>query len=246
MKRATACSTVCHQTIYDYVQPVSVSHHIVRLTPAIFAGRDGEPGNLSFWPLPPFPATTHIDYFGNTVTSFTLPESHTRMTRRGHQRIGSACNRPPHFSESPAWETVRDTVPYDHSHEAWKLPVCLRFFRVSAKPELAAYASESFPSDRPLLEAAFDLTARIHQDFRFDPKATEVTTPVETFSKSAAAFVRTSPTCRSPACAPWGFRRVMSAVTCARSLRPAVPAWWARRLPRLVFGLVPRLWLGRF
>ena len=51
----------------------------------------------------------------------------------------------------------------------------------TAKPELAAYASESFPRNRPLLEAVLDLTARIHHDFRFDPKATEVTTPVETF-----------------------------------------------------------------
>ena len=46
---------------------------------------------------------------------------------------------------------------------------------------LPIYAQESFPASRPLLEAVLDLTRRINKDFRFDTKATEVSTPVETF-----------------------------------------------------------------
>ena len=71
---------VRHQTIYDYVQPVSVSHHVVRLTPRDLPGQRRRTSELSVWPVPPYHATTHTDYFGNTVSSFTLPESHTRMT----------------------------------------------------------------------------------------------------------------------------------------------------------------------
>ena len=71
---------VRHQTIYDYVQPVSVSHHVVRLTPRDLRGQRRRVMDLSVWPVPPSHATTHIDYFGNTVTSFTLPESHSRMS----------------------------------------------------------------------------------------------------------------------------------------------------------------------
>jgi transglutaminase-like putative cysteine protease len=44
--------------------------------------------------------------------------------------------------------------------------------------EIAAYAAPSFPPGRPLLEAALDLTSRIHRDFTFDPGATIVTTPL--------------------------------------------------------------------
>src|SRR5271168_1472417 len=69
---------VRHQTIYDYVEPVSVSHHVVRLTPRDLRGQKRRSMELSVWPVPPSHATTHIDYFGNTVTAFTLPESHTR------------------------------------------------------------------------------------------------------------------------------------------------------------------------
>ena len=54
---------VRHQTIYDYVQPVSVSHHVVRLTPRDLPGQRCRTSELSVWPVPPFHATTHTDYF---------------------------------------------------------------------------------------------------------------------------------------------------------------------------------------
>jgi transglutaminase-like putative cysteine protease len=40
------------------------------------------------------------------------------------------------------------------------------------------YARESFPPGRNLLAAVLDLTARIHRDFKFDPTATTVATPL--------------------------------------------------------------------
>ena len=46
-------------------------------------------------------------------------------------------------------------------------------------PQLAAYARQSFPSGRPLLEAAAELTTRIYRDFEFNARATTVATPVD-------------------------------------------------------------------
>jgi transglutaminase-like putative cysteine protease len=89
---------------------------------------------------------------------------------------------PSDFSMSPAWEQVRDSVASDHSDEGLEAyQFVFDSKRVAAKPELAGYATESFPPGRPLLEGALELTRRINQDFRFDTKATEVSTPVETF-----------------------------------------------------------------
>jgi transglutaminase-like putative cysteine protease len=173
---------VRHRTIYDYVEPVSVSHHVVRLTPRDLRGQKRRTSELTVWPMPPFHATTHTDYFGNTVTSFTLPESHSRMSVEASSELEVHALPSPPLSGSPAWETVRDTVPGDQSQEGLEAyQFVFDSTRIAAKPELAAYARESFSQRRPLLEAIFDLTARIHQDFRFDAKATEVTTPVETF-----------------------------------------------------------------
>ena len=119
--------------------------------------------------------------------------------------------------------------------------------RVGASPELAAYARDSFPAGRPLLEAVRDLTRRIHQDFRFDTKATEVTTPVETFFEK-----------RRGVCQDFAHLQI----ACLRSL--GLPARYVsgylrtmpppgrrafsrrRRVARLVFGVVPRRRMGGF
>jgi len=77
---------------------------------------------------------------------------------------------------------VRDMLPSARTDE--ELNACQFVFdspRVAQLPELAEYARESFPAGRPILEATLDLTRRIHRDFRFDNRATEVSTPVETF-----------------------------------------------------------------
>ncbi len=173
---------VRHQTIYDYAEPVSVSHHVVRLTPRHLQSQKRHTSELSIWPTPPVPATTHTDYFGNTVASFTLPESHSRMSVEATSELEVQAPPTPVLSESPAWETVRATVANDHTPEGLDaFQFVFDSNRIEAKPALADYARESFLAGRPLLEAVSDLTARIHQDFRFDSKATEVTTPVETF-----------------------------------------------------------------
>ena len=57
-----------------------------------------------------------------------------------------------------------------------------------------------------------------------------MTTPVETFFEKRRGVCQDFSTSRSPACAPWDFRRVMSAVTCARS-PAAVRALWALTPP---------------
>jgi transglutaminase-like putative cysteine protease len=40
-----------------------------------------------------------------------------------------------------------------------------------------AYGQPSFPAGRPVLEGARELMARIHDDFRYEPQATDVNTP---------------------------------------------------------------------
>ncbi|MEI9863448.1 MAG: transglutaminase family protein [Limisphaerales bacterium] len=51
--------------------------------------------------------------------------------------------------------------------------------KIRASQDLAAYARESFAGETPLLAGARDLTKRIFKDFKFDPKATTVATPLE-------------------------------------------------------------------
>lgn len=55
-----------------------------------------------------------------------------------------------------------------------------------ADAEAVAYALQSFTPSRPVLAAAKELTERIFRDFRYDPAATEVFTPVSEVMKQRA------------------------------------------------------------
>jgi transglutaminase-like putative cysteine protease len=172
---------VRHVTTYDYEDPVSVSHHILRLTPHNSLRQICRRTALSVVPTPVH-YNGHVDYFGNATTAFTLLEPHERLVVETTSELEVLAAPLPDFAASPPWESVRDSLPEARTDE--ELNACQFIFdsaRVEGRPELAEYASESFPPDRPLLDAILDLTHRIYRDFRFDTKATEVSTPVETF-----------------------------------------------------------------
>ncbi len=173
---------VRHITTYDYQDSVSVSHHIVRLTPRTLAHQVCSQTAIHVTPMPPVAAVTHNDYFGNPVTSFTLQEPHDKLSVEAVSELEVTPPTAPDFANSTPWETVRDSLATDHSEtalDAYQFVFDSR--RISTKPELADYGRESFGAGRPLLEGALHLTGRINRDFRFDTKATEVSTPVETF-----------------------------------------------------------------
>ena len=173
---------VRHETVYDYEDRVSVAHHVLRLTPRDLPGQHCRNSKIAISPAPPAPVISHRDYFGNCVTSFSLQEPHDKLTVEVSSDLEVLPLAMPDFSQSPAWEFVRDSLPQDHSQaglNAYQFVFDSK--RVSGSVELAAYARDSFPAGRPILAAMLDLTTRINQDFRFDTKATEVTTPVETF-----------------------------------------------------------------
>jgi transglutaminase-like putative cysteine protease len=91
----------------------------------------------------------------------------------------------PSPAETLAWETVRQSSrgqQMGHSLEASEFVFDSPLVRTT--DDFAAYASPSFPKNRPILEAALDLTQRIYSDFKFDPKATTLATPLEEVFKN--------------------------------------------------------------
>jgi transglutaminase-like putative cysteine protease len=172
---------VRHVTTYDYEDPVSVSHHILRLSPHNSLRQICRQSGISIVPQPAS-RTRHVDYFGNATTSFTLLEPHDRLVVEATSELEVNATPLPRFASSPSWEHVRDSLQHAYTDEGLNAyQFVFDSNRVAARPELGEYARESFPPGRPLLEAVLDLTGRINHDFRFDTKATEVSTPVETF-----------------------------------------------------------------
>lgn len=172
---------VRHQTSYVYEDSVSVSHHILRLSPRNTPSQTCRASRVSVTPKPSR-YTGFTDYFGNTLTLFTLIEPHERLTVEATSELEVTAPAALDLAASPPWEAVRDLMSGASADDAVNASqFVFDSKRAMAGRNLAGYARESFAPARPLLEAAFDLTRRIYQDFRFDAKATEVSTPVETF-----------------------------------------------------------------
>jgi transglutaminase-like putative cysteine protease len=170
---------VVHTTENDYSQSVAVSHHLARLNPRVLPYQERLLHELQIEP-PPAVITTHTDYFGNAVTFFAMQGAHKHLTVRARSRVAVQATPRPAPADTPPWESAADRT-------ALPLEALELLFDAASVPtsaDLRAYARASFPPGRPLLDAALDLTRRIHEDFTFDREATTVTTPLADVFKS--------------------------------------------------------------
>lgn len=162
---------IVHATRYSYSESVSVSHHLARLSPRSLPHQSCLQHTLDVEPAAAV-LSTHADYFGNDATFFAMQGAHRGLTVTSRSCVSVRPRVPPQASATLPWEQAGDhgSLPLD-AIEALFDSASLR-----AAPEFVAYARPSFPAGRPLLEAVADLTARIFEDFTFDPDATTVAT----------------------------------------------------------------------
>jgi len=170
---------ILHRTIYEYTAPVTVSHHVARLEPRATAAQEREQFSLKIFPEPSL-RKNRPDYFGNRLCFFSIQEIHSRLEIIAHSRVSVNANSAKTSEPCTPWEEVaemfRDPVspevvqPYQFIFDSPQ--ACASF-------ELADYARESFSRETPLLTGVRHLTARIFEDFKYDPKATTVATPLE-------------------------------------------------------------------
>lgn len=167
---------IAHQTVYDYSEPVSLSHHLLRLRPRACARQ-----RIIEWELliDPSPVATsqHTDRFGNPIIFISIEGRHQRMSVESRSQVEVTGSRTP--GETAPWEVVRDLCssnPVGNALEAAEFSFDSPLVRT--EQDYAVYAAPSFSPGRPIFEAAAELTARIFEDFQFDPTATTIATPL--------------------------------------------------------------------
>ena len=124
--------------------------------------------------------TERIDFFGNTATFATIEEPHRELSVTALNVAEIAPVSAPMAELTPPWEVVREQLRTEVGVDV--LAASQFVFDspyVSTGDRFAAYAAPSFPPGRPILAAVLDLTARIHADFRYDPSATTIATPIK-------------------------------------------------------------------
>jgi transglutaminase-like putative cysteine protease len=124
-----------HRTTFTYEDVVSVSHHVLHLSPRRHPRQRALETAMLIDPSPAVDSQGS-DYFGNPVHYLTVQEPHE------------------------AFQFVFDS-PYSVADE-----------------DVRDYALQSFVGDRPVLEAAMDLTSRIYGEFEYRGGVSDVSTPV--------------------------------------------------------------------
>jgi transglutaminase-like putative cysteine protease len=169
---------VTHSTTYDYQSMVTVSQHLLRLSPRRLRRQFVLAHELLFEPRPSA-SSQHIDCFGNTVVYASFQGAHRSLKVTARNRLAVAPAFVPEPGETPAWEVVRTLCRTDRSVRALEASEFMYASPLVAPgAAFSEYAEPSFPPGRPILAAVLDLTARIFADFKFDATATTVSTPL--------------------------------------------------------------------
>jgi len=168
--------TVRHRTTYTYEAEVTFARCVLRLTPRASADQTVLESEIVVMPTPT-QSLRRVGPFGEEVLSVVVSAPHKALIIEARARLD--VHAPPiGLAFSSPWEAVRD-----RSFEtAWLGPEGPASFlyptrRTPLTAAITDYARASFPKGRPIIEAAAELMTRMHDEFVYDPEATDVSTP---------------------------------------------------------------------
>jgi transglutaminase-like putative cysteine protease len=169
---------VRHVTTYHYDTPVSALRCTLRLLPCDGDGQRVLATDLEVSPRPSS-FVESVDFFGTRIATFTVTAARRELRITARSRVEVERLQPPPSESTPPWEEVRqaafsstDLGPRAAAHFVYPSRL------VPLYPPATDYAAESFSAGRPILAAAVELMERVRQDFKYDPKATAVSTPL--------------------------------------------------------------------
>lgn len=174
---------ITHHTHYRYSQVVSLSQQLLHVQPRALPWQTLEDTRLDIDPAPSH-RLQQRDSFGNPSTLLELNLPHQSLSITAEMDITVAARPWPEVEDSMRWEDVVTICRY-HSGRAVSSDEHLEamVFRqesphVRIKHEFTDWSATCFAPGRPLLAAACALMEKIHDEFTFDSKATEIGTPL--------------------------------------------------------------------
>lgn len=187
---------ITHSTLYQYSQPVGLCQNEARLQPRNFCHQYCDNSHFEIQPRP-VDFRERLDFFGNRVVYFAIQQAHTQLnvTAISEVTLLPRANRLDSFNQIP-WEQAQSLLqeaptlsqqqgPSGQSQQ--QIPsldlldarqYALDSPMISISQELADYARPSFVPNRPLVQVAHNLMARIFNDFTYDPSFTTIATPL--------------------------------------------------------------------
>jgi transglutaminase-like putative cysteine protease len=173
-----------HVTTYAYDSTVSFARCSLRLEPR---SGDGQQLISHAVDIRPRPAdrTIRYDFFETHTESVLIEAPHRSLRIDSRSRVAVSRSAPGRAVQSPAWESVRD-LAFEATSLGPASPIGYIFASplVPVQRPVTGYAAVSFAPGNGILACAVDLMHRIRTEFKYDPKATVISTPLkEVFEK---------------------------------------------------------------
>jgi transglutaminase-like putative cysteine protease len=168
-----------HVTTYAYESSVSFARCTLRLEPRSGGGQELISHGVEIRPRPAA-RTTRRDFFGTLTESIVIEAAHKHLRIDSRSRVSVSRRPPARDAASPSWESIRD-IAFEATSLGPSSPVGYVFASplVPVLRPVSAYAAESFAPSTGILAGAVDLMHRIRTEFRYDPKATVISTPLK-------------------------------------------------------------------
>jgi transglutaminase-like putative cysteine protease len=173
-----------HVTTYAYESTVSFARCSLRLEPRTGDGQHLVSHSVEIRPRPS-ERNVRRDFFGTHTESILIETAHRTLRIDSRSRVSVSRIAPGRDAPSPSWEDIRD-VAFEAASLGPDSPVGYVFASslVPVQAPVTAYAAASFARGTGIVAGAADLMRRIRDDFKYDPKATVISTPLrEVFEK---------------------------------------------------------------
>ncbi|WP_027568993.1 transglutaminase family protein [Bradyrhizobium sp. URHA0013] len=168
-----------HVTTYEYESPVSFARCTLRLEPRSGHGQELISHKVEIRPRPA-ERSVRRDFFRTLTESVVIEAAHRTLRIDSRSRVKMSRQPPARDAASPGWESIRD-IAFEATSLGPSSPVGYVFASplVPVLGPVSAYAAESFAAGVGILAGAVDLMHRIRTEFRYDPKATVISTPLD-------------------------------------------------------------------
>ena len=167
-----------HVTSYSYESAVSFARCALRLEPKAGDGQVLISHAIEIRPRPAERAMRR-DFYGTLTESVLIEAAHKHLRIDSRSRVSVERRSFDRAADSPAWEQVRE-LAFTAASLGPSSPVGYVFASalVPVLSPVTAYAASSFPQGGGILAGSADLMRRIRSEFKYDPKATVISTPL--------------------------------------------------------------------
>ncbi len=169
-----------HETIYQYEGAVTQSYQLLNMAPRMTEYQQPVSHALSIEPTPQ-EHTHRQDYYGNQSDFVTILAPHKTLTV--HSSFAVEIQKRPDMASLQQldlpWEQVKAILHEANTAHLEANSYCYDSPKINSSPALVAFAMQCFTPGRPLIESAMALTQLIYQTFEFDPRATDISTPLD-------------------------------------------------------------------